>query len=445
MVVGSDYLAHDDWLLVGFGRDAHSVGEYFGRQTQGPPAIRPVSLLVARAESLVFGDEPTGRLLFHVLLHGLASVLLGLTLLAAGARAEIARLAAVFFCVWPVHGEILAWYHSGHTTLLWVVIALGTLLAHFRGRPFLAAALFLLGLLTRENTVMLVPIVVLASWQRGDSLKVAIKRVSPLIGLAAVYVSVRAWQIAAALQGQPDAFLPVSSNPLMSAVHVVFKLLLPVHPGVPMATGMLVLVGLAVCALIAVNRRQLAGPAVWAALWCLPFLPLYASGDPLFEVTASAYEARWYHLYLPSAALAFLAANTLWSRPRWATLAACALLTLQLFNASWWAGLGEQAKTSRAQLTELLQLERPLVFEFEDDYDALTEVVEHQVAAIPKMAPHHTAPVFRKKPGENSYIRAAVDPFDYPVWVQVPRSDLIPESALRVRWIRAEARFVVLE
>ena len=97
--------------------------------------------------------------------------------------------------------------------------------------------------------------------------------------------------------------------------------------------------------------------------------------------------------------------------------------------------MGPGAQASKNAIGELLNLNKPLVFEFEGTHTALSEIVEHQTVDLPRIFPNAVnVPVFRKKPGENSYVRASQDPFGYPTWVQVPRADLIPTDAIRVVW-----------
>ncbi len=133
VVAPGDYLTTDDWFLVSRGRDT-GVSSLFERQTAGPPAIRPVSMALARLEHTLLGDEPTPRLLAGVALHGVAALCLVWLLTGLGRRDDEAWLAGALFAAWPLAAESLAWYHAGHTSLPVATLTLGALAAHAHRR-----------------------------------------------------------------------------------------------------------------------------------------------------------------------------------------------------------------------------------------------------------------------------------------------------------------------
>lgn len=440
VVVWGYYLATDDWFIVSGG-----IGGVFDRQTIGTPAIRPVSIGLARAENALFGIAAPPRLLFHVALHGLAGCLVFAGLLGLGVARRQAGATALLFLAWPLNSEPLAWFHSGHTTLPAAVLILAALAGYIRRwHPVVVQVLLLAALLTRENALMLVAVFAAISWHRHRSLKAMSRDLLPSLVTAGVWLAARVWQVVTSLQTDSSAYLP-DSDPLMAAAYVAFHLSVPVHPGAVGAWIWAGITALATAAVLWATRKRLAVPALWAAIWVAPFLLLYVTEDPLFDAAHSGYERRWYHLYLPILGLTWLWACALERRPRVLVVAVVLCLTLQLANAWVWTELGIGARGTRAELARLLEDRAPLIVEFEDHGDALTEVVEHQVLDLPRLFPGQTTPpIFRKKPGEESYIRAVRDAFDYPAWAQVPNPTLMPAAATRYRWDVATRRFVRL-
>ena len=442
-VYPSDYLTTDDRLIVSFGREAEGLASLFERQTAGTPAIRPVSLGLARIEHHVLGDTAAPRLLFHVLLHALAALLVALALQGMGSGNRLAGLTMLLFAAQPLAAEPLAWFHGGHTTLPMATLALAAVTGHIRRWPRpLTALLFGLALLTRENAIMVVAITFWISWIRCRGLRSVLADMWPFIVVAAVFVSIRAWQLITVLTSDETAYLPFGGNPLLSVLYLSFHLSIPVQPAIDGAWfwlgGAALLTGWAALA----ARQNLRIALLWMGLWCLPFLPLYATNDPLFSVDQSNYDRRWYYLYIPSIGISYLVACALVSRRRLAWLVIPAVLALQIQNATWWSGLGESARNSRTQIEALLGTERPLLFLFESTDDALSEIIEHQLVDTPRLLPESPqVPVFRKKPGEDQVVRASRDPFDYPLWVPVPRPDLLPQDILAVSWDPHTAQF----
>jgi hypothetical protein len=436
---GGGYLTTDDWFLVSSGR-AEGFASLWERQTAGPPAIRPVSIGLSRLQHRLLGDEPGPRRMLWIAMHGLISCLAAALLLGMGQAPRIAWLTGALFAAWPLAAEPLAWFHAGHTSLPLAALCLGALAAHAHRRPpWLSVGLLVAALLTRENAVMVVPIAGLISLRRSRSWRASLPEVLPLIVPTAVYVAVRGWQIIGALSGDASAYLPVSPDPLLATGHVLAHLLAPVHPGVAgapwLAVGSAALLGLSVFR----GRKGAWSPAIWVVLWALPFLPLYATDDAIFSA-AAGFERRWYHVYLPSLGLVWLVARGVYQRPALAVVAFVAALGLQTVNARWWADLGTETRASAVALGELAE-GGALIVAIEQPYDAVAEVVEHQVLDLDRIHPREDpAPVYRKIPGDPRLFRATPDEFGYPHWVEVPRPDLV-EAAVRVVWRVGERRF----
>lgn len=432
--LGSFYLATDDWLLVTFGRDADGLDALFERQTVGPPAIRPLSLGKAWLEHTLFGEAVAPRLAVHVLMHALCAGLLMLSLVGLGARPAAAGWTGLAFAAYPVHAEALAWYHSGHTAILWALLSVLAVAAWARRWPgWIAPTALAAALLTRENAIVCIPILLVAAHRRRGTWRKALADTAPCLAVLAAYGAVRSWQILSALGSDSGAFLPFTERPVAGAVYALFTIVIPGHP----ANGAFWLcVGTcgAVWATVAIYR-----PTGWR--WALaatlvlvaPFLPFYPGEEPLFSADGAGYERRWYTFYLPVAALAWCVGSALADRPRLAAALVSALLLVQLTNLRWWRDLGAGAADSYATLTNLAERKRPLSFELEAT-GPLAEVVEHQVVDMPRLFPALVAPVYRKKPDEERWVRATRDRFGYPSWEILPEVFRPPEETIRVVW-----------
>ena len=307
-VWGTFYLATDDYLIMTFGRADISIEHLFARQTGGTPAIRPVSLLLSRLEFLAFGEAVMPRIAINACINVLSGAMLALILDGLFKRPKYAILTGLAFIAWPLHAEGLAWFHSGHTSIPIGMLTLSVLAAYARGWSMLTTSILLvIALMTRENAVVTGPLLLAMGWYRHRALTPAMKSILPYAAILLVYVCIRLWQMSIALQG--DAQLPVGQDPLATTFYLIFHLLGPVHPGLP---GAHVLLAITVISLILLTSRatsEIKYAGFWIVICCLPFAPLYDTGDPLFEAAVSAYERRWYHLYLPAAGMAWLVAS----------------------------------------------------------------------------------------------------------------------------------------
>ena len=132
----------------------------------------------------------------------------------------------------------------------------------------------------------------------------------------------------------------------MTIAYLSFHLIGPVHPALPGAWPILAVTSLAILSAAVVARKNLGPVMFWIVICCLPFAPLYDTGDPIFQVTSSAYEQRWYHLYLPAAGIAWLLATAVIQRPYLAKLTLVGTFALQLMNADFYAQLGRELQNT---------------------------------------------------------------------------------------------------
>jgi hypothetical protein len=434
VVWGSFYIATDDYLIMTFGRGELALESLFARQAGGTPAIRPISLLISRLEYLAFGEAAMPRLVVNAVFHLLSGLMLALLVDGLFKRTKVAIMTGLLFLAWPLHAEGLAWFHSGHTSIPVGLFTLTVLTAFARGWPLFIGLLFLsLALLTRENAVVTGPVLLAIAWNRDRRLFPAIRAVWPYLVLLVAYVSIRAWQVLMALQA--DAALPIGQDPVMTVAYLCFHLIGPVHPAIPGAWGILVATCLAIITAAFATRHRVGICIFWVVVCCLPFAPLYDTGDPLFEAASSAYERRWYHLYLPAAGVAWLLANAVSDRQRIAVATVLGALVLQLMNAHWYADLGRELRKTHERLAGILVEPRPIALVIPEE-TLLGGLVEHQVLDIPRIFPDKTPIIYRWLPdGDGTeYVRAGHDPFGYPKWNNLPKSFTLPQDTQHFYW-----------
>ncbi len=133
-------------------------GGFFAPQFAHLALYRPLALwtllLNARVNEILFGDPLSGPG-FHVgnvLLHAGASLMLFAWIRSLSLPRGAALAGALLFAVHPVHTEAVA-NVSARSEPLALLFGLAFLLAHGRGRPILAALLFLLALWSKESAV----------------------------------------------------------------------------------------------------------------------------------------------------------------------------------------------------------------------------------------------------------------------------------------------------
>ncbi|MEC8022570.1 MAG: hypothetical protein VX223_01460 [Myxococcota bacterium] len=439
-VWGTFYLATDDYLIMTFGRADINIERLFARQTGGTPAIRPVSLLLSRLEFLAFGEAVMPRIAINACINVLSGAMLALILDGLFKRPKYAILTGLAFIAWPLHAEGLAWFHSGHTSIPIGMLTLSVLAAYARGWSMLTTSILLvIALMTRENAVVTGPLLLAMGWYRHRALTPAMKSILPYAAILLVYVCIRLWQMSIALQG--DAQLPVGQDPLATTFYLIFHLLGPVHPGLPGAHVLLAITVISLILLMSRATSKIKYAGFWIVICCLPFAPLYDTGDPLFEAAVSAYERRWYHLYLPAAGMAWLVASAVGEHMKAAVAAIVCLLLLQLANAGWYADLGRDLRQTHQQLADIIQDPAPIALVIPEE-TLLGGLVEHQVLDIPRIFTARAPMVYRWLPdGDGTeYVRAAQDPFGYPAWMTLRKGFHLPAGTRHFVWNEVQKR-----
>ncbi|HEX5041644.1 MAG TPA: tetratricopeptide repeat protein [Candidatus Polarisedimenticolaceae bacterium] len=220
-------------------------------------------------------------------------------------------LAALVFCVHPVHSEPVLWV-AGITDLSFTMFGLAALLAYVRGRAALSGALLLASLLCKETGVVVFGLMVLLEW-RGPGER-SVRRLVPGLAAVALYAAMR-WNAlgsfapSAQEHARPAGELAVTALSLLArylgllAAPVRLNVLrsVPAHDGTAAVMGIVLLAALLGLGL-SWRRRPLRLLALAVAV--LPILPvLYVPG---IESGQSVFGERY--LYLPVLGVAWAAA-----------------------------------------------------------------------------------------------------------------------------------------
>ena len=204
---------------------------------------RPLSLVLFALEVELFGQSPLVGHLVNALLYGLLALLIFNLVLLFFKREKpekarwIALATALLFAVHPVHTEVVA-NIKGCDELLTMLGGLAAI--YFSLRAFdnqkwagqiLAAFLFFLGLLAKENAITLVAVVPLVYYFfRGLSLPKTIMPTLPFLASAAIFLGIRGsvlgWNL-----GEPS--MELMNNPFLKLVGNSW---VPLNPGEKLAT-----------------------------------------------------------------------------------------------------------------------------------------------------------------------------------------------------------------
>ncbi len=277
-------------------------------------AMRPLLAVSLGVDASAFGYRPAAFHLTNVLLHALASALVGWVVWLFSRRGAAMWMSAALFAAWPAHVEAVAWVKN-RSEMLAAAFALAGLagLAAARGpvgRGAAAAAGYALSMLCKLSAAgwpLLAP-----AYER-----VVRGRPRPFVaaGAAAVVLAAGAWYVSVA-RGQGPAKAPSLRSPIAQAAQVVRSAacyarfsLFGAAPGLyPDASPNAWSAGLSLCAalLVAAAAWRAARPRGAAAFWAFAFL---VSLVPILNFAPLASRpVALQRAYLPSAAAAaFLA------------------------------------------------------------------------------------------------------------------------------------------
>jgi tetratricopeptide (TPR) repeat protein len=193
------YIFHDlDWMTP---EDLDGVSD-----PEDEPSrfglYRPLLITTFIIDTLLWHQEPFGWRLTNLILHLIAGLLvLGLATHFLGSRIG-GLAAALLFVAHPIHVEAVASLLSGRAEMLvfisltasWWLFLAGDKKSGARRWAFDigSALLFLLGLWSKENAIVLPGILALAGWSmRGQSIRTLIVRLIPHMVIFGIYLAIR--------------------------------------------------------------------------------------------------------------------------------------------------------------------------------------------------------------------------------------------------------------
>ncbi|MFK7989341.1 MAG: type IV pilus biogenesis/stability protein PilW [Sandaracinaceae bacterium] len=319
---------------------------------QSVDTYRPMPITTFALDATISGRQPWAFHSSNLLLHLVCSLLvmfLGITWLGTEHRPEAFYGAAVF-AVHPWLVEAHGWINgrSDPLALMFGLLAVCALVGRERrprrGMSALAAALFLLGLLSKETLITLVPAVLLMPVAHGQQVGWRERlsgRLPPLLLASGIYLAARAAVLGGAQTHRDAAMLHEASLRLpWLLLDGLRQMLVPTQPYlrslrdeyalVPVWQSALALGVLVVLGLLALRHRREAPLAAPSLAWML--LPLV----PIAILTTVLWPGFGRYLYLPAAGLAWAladGASRLRGRVRPAVRAALAVVHIAVLSA----------------------------------------------------------------------------------------------------------------
>jgi protein O-mannosyl-transferase len=175
----------DDAVVVGAARTSTLAAAFFSPD-EVASYYRPLTRASFVLDFRLFGSDPRWFHAVGVLVHAANAVLLFLFGRRLFRSVAPAIVAAVLFAVHPVCSEAVD-FVSARNNLLALFFSLAALVLFADARDRLSAAAFLLGLLSKEPAVMVLPVLAIWSVKEGPRLR----RLAPHLAALAVYVVLR--------------------------------------------------------------------------------------------------------------------------------------------------------------------------------------------------------------------------------------------------------------
>jgi tetratricopeptide (TPR) repeat protein len=205
--LSSGFVLDDELIIAGNPATRHVSG--IGDVLFAPDVIKPYYRPLNRASYLIdyrlFGLNPAWFHAVNIIIHALTAVLLYLVASRLLADNYAALFAALLFAVHPANSEAVN-FISARNTLLAGCFSLASLLAFLKARgrgvrlPFLSAALFFLGLLSKETAFMLIVVIAVTTlspspWFVGIRLRDRLISLVPYLAAVVVYFAMRFYSL----------------------------------------------------------------------------------------------------------------------------------------------------------------------------------------------------------------------------------------------------------
>jgi len=354
------YIIVDNPVVAGEGGlKAIFTRHYWAAEDSAGSLYRPLAILSYRINFLLAGLDPWSYHLVNLVLHGLVTAtLLHLALRLTGSLAT-AGAAALLFATHPVHSEAVV-SAVGRAELMAALFVTAAWL--WRDRTLVSLALFVCGLLSKENAVVLPALLVVEDLARGRG-RASLRACVPWLAVALAFVAGRLFMLDPGLGDPRGPFADASAlHRTLTAFDVLGRylwlMLWPVRLSadysfdqIPIVTSVLdpgALAGAAGAALALAGgwlaRRRMA--AIWTGV--LTFFAALAPVSNLIAGIGVVMAERL--LYLPSAGFCLAGGALLAGLARWfagerrpAFAAACALAAIpsSLYAARAWVRANE--------------------------------------------------------------------------------------------------------
>lgn len=151
---------------------------------------RPVLICFYLFNAVIWGLNPVGFHITNLLLHLMTTFMVYRTgLLLFDSNREVSLLAAAFFCVHPVHNELIGRVAMNENLLGFLMVI--SFYFYLQERKIISLVAFSLALLTKESAVML-PFVLLIFELSKKNIRAVADCLAPYLALVVSYLGVRA-------------------------------------------------------------------------------------------------------------------------------------------------------------------------------------------------------------------------------------------------------------
>jgi Flp pilus assembly protein TadD len=274
---------------------------------------RPLQMLTLMVDYSLWGLRPIGYRLTNLIFHILAALALFWLVLILFDNRLFALLTAALFTVHPVHTEAVA-FISGRADSMALLFMLLTFISYLKGRHFFTICLYVLALLSRENSIIL-PFLIFLYLYLFDK-KIKKLPFFALVFTAFIYAALRSIMAHELLAGTnipsfTGAFQRIPGF-FAALVNYVRILVLPIELHMEYGNPIFlfkdpkVLLGMVLCALLLVygigkrkSARVVSFAVFWFVLSLLPSSNIYPIGAYMAE--------HW--LYMPSIGFFLLVAR----------------------------------------------------------------------------------------------------------------------------------------